>query len=293
MTTCLKCDRGLTLVSLFDGIGGFPLAFERAGATTVATVEIDKAASAISARHFPDATHFDDVTKVTGDDFRAVGFVPERGVITAGFPCQDLSVAGKRAGLAGSRSGLWWDVVRLLDETSPRWFLGENVPGLLSSNGGRDMGAVLGSLGDLGYGFAYRVLDAQWFGVPQRRRRVFIVGHLGEPFTAAAEVLFELESGAGDSAAGSETGPGVAGAASAGVGVPSCDTAPPLMSRMGKGVNTTVDEPLVISTDTHTHTHTHTTTSTLQGGGKRGWRIDAESAAGNHLIVMGGGRVDE
>lgn len=211
----------LTVVSLFDGIGGFPLAFERAGATTVATVEIDTAAAAVSGRHFPDATHFDDVTKVTGDDLRAVGFVPDRGVITAGWPCQDLSVAGRRAGLAGERSGLWWEVVRILSETGSRWFVGENVPGLLSSNGGRDMGAVVGALGGLGYGFAYRVLDAQWFGVPQRRRRVFFVGHLGVPFTAAAEVLFECEGGAGDFAAGGEAGPTVAGAARAGVGVPS------------------------------------------------------------------------
>lgn len=275
----------LTVVSLFDGIGGFPLAFERAGARTVATVEIDKAAAAVSVRHFPDATHFDDVTKVTGDDLRSVGFVPDRGVITAGFPCQDLSVAGKRAGLAGSRSGLWWDVVRLLDETRSRWFLGENVPGLLSSNGGRDMGAVLGSLGDLGYGFAYRVLDAQWFGVPQRRRRVFIVGHLGEPFTAAAEVLFEFSGGAGDSAAGSEAGTGVAGAVTGGTGVLSNGggLVPALVSRYAKGTDSDATDALIIDT------HTHTTTSTLQGGGKRGWRIDAESAAGNHLIVMGGG----
>ena len=249
----------LTLVSLFDGIGGFPLAFERAGARTVATVEIDKAAAAISARHFPDATHFDDVTKVTGDDLRSVGFVPDRGIITAGFPCQDLSVAGKRAGLAGSRSGLWWDVVRLLDETRSRWFLGENVPGLLSSNGGRDMGAVLGSLGDLGYGFAYRVLDAQWFGVPQRRRRVFIVGHLGVPFTAAAEVLFELEGGAGHFAAGGETGPGAAGAVAAGVGVPSRSgggLVPTVSAKWSKGSGGPAgDETQNLVLDTHTHTH--------------------------------------
>ena len=225
----------LTVVSLFDGIGGFPEAFRRAGAKTVATVEIDKAAAAISARHFPDATHFDDVTKVTGDDLRAVGFVPDRGIITAGFPCQDLSVAGKRAGLAGSRSGLWWDVVRLLDETRTRWFLGENVPGLLSSNDGRDMGAILGSLAELGYGIAYRILDARHFGVPQRRRRVFIVGHLGEPFTAAAEVLFELESSAGDSAAGGETRPGVADSTAWGAGV---------ASRSGGGASSNADSPI-------------------------------------------------
>ena len=165
----------LTLVSLFDGIGGFPLAFERAGATTVATVEIDPSAAAVSKRHFPHAHQFDDVTKVTGNDLRAVGFVPERGIITAGWPCQDLSVAGRRAGLDGARSGLWWEVVRLLDETHPRWFVGENVPGLLSSNDGKDFGAVLGSLNDLGYFVNLDILDAQFFGVPQRRKRVFLV----------------------------------------------------------------------------------------------------------------------
>ena len=251
----------LTVVSLFDGIGGFPLAFERAGAKTVATVEIDKPAAAISKRHFPNAVQFDDVTKVTGNDLRAVGFVPQRGIITAGWPCQDLSVAGRRAGLAGERSGLWWEVVRLLSETGSRWFLGENVPGLLSSNGGRDMGAVVGALGELGYGFAYRVLDAQWFGVPQRRRRVFFVGHLGEPFAAAAEVLFELEGGAGDFAAGSQTRPGAAGTSTGGPG---------FLSRSGGGLVPTVsakwskgtggpsgDEAQNLILDTHTHTHTH------------------------------------
>ena len=226
---------GLTVVSLFDGIGGFPLAFERAGAKTVATVEIDKAAASISRRHFPDAHQFDDVTEVSGDDLRAVGFVPERGIITAGWPCQDLSVAGHRQGLAGARSGLFWEVVRLLDETHSRWFVGENVPGLLSSNGGQDMGAVVGALGDLGYGVAYRVLDAQHFGVPQRRRRVFFVGHFGEPWSAPAEVLFELKGGAGDSAAGSETGAGAARSTACGAGV---------ASRTGGGASSNADGPL-------------------------------------------------
>ena len=165
----------LTLVSLFDGIGGFPLAFERAGARTVATVEIDQAAAKVSQRHFPHAHPFHDVTEVTGNDLRAVGFVPDRGVITAGWPCQDLSIAGRRAGLEGARSGLWWEVVRLLDETHARWFVGENVPGLLSSRDGDDFAAVLDSLNDLGYVVDPDILDAQYFGVPQRRRRVFLV----------------------------------------------------------------------------------------------------------------------
>jgi len=170
----------LTAVSLFAGVGGFDLAMQRSGIKTVATVEIDKNARGVLERRFPDATHFTDVTKVTGDELRAAGFIPSRGIITGGFPCQDLSVAGKRAGLAGKRSGLYWEIIRLVDELSPAYLVLENVPGLLSSNGGRDMGTVIGALSTRGYGVSWRVLDAQYFGVAQRRRRVFIVGCLGD-----------------------------------------------------------------------------------------------------------------
>src|SRR5690606_14405977 len=107
--------------------------------------------------------------------------------------CQDLSVAGRRSGLAGSRSGMWYVFRRILGVVRPRWVFIENVPGLLSSQSGRDMGIILRSLGNLGYGYAYRVLDAQWFGVAQRRRRVFIVGCLGG-VRSAAEILFESNS---------------------------------------------------------------------------------------------------
>ena len=179
----------LTAVSLFAGVGGFDLALERSGVKVVAAVEIDKNARAVLAKQFPKTQLFNDVAEVSADDLLRAGFVPERGIICGGFPCQDLSVAGKRAGLAGGRSGLFWEVVRLTRELQPKWIILENVPGLLSSNGGRDMGTVLGALGQLGYGFAYRVLDAQFFGVPQRRRRVFIVGCLGNNGTAPSEVL--------------------------------------------------------------------------------------------------------
>jgi DNA (cytosine-5)-methyltransferase 1 len=116
-------------------------------------------------------------------------------VLVGGFPCQDLSVAGKRAGLSGKRSVLFWEFVRVARELRPTWLVIENVPGLLSSNGGRDMGAVIGGLEDAGYCCAWRVLDSQWFGVAQRRRRVFIVGHADA--RCAGAVLFEPEGGAG------------------------------------------------------------------------------------------------
>jgi DNA (cytosine-5)-methyltransferase 1 len=192
----------LTLVELFAGIGGFSCAFESVGVKTVAAVEIDANARRVLAKNFPEATLFNDVTEVSGDALRAVGFVPERGIITAGWPCQDISVAGRGNGLAGERSGLFSEILRLLDELRPQWFLLENVPRLLSINGGRDMGTVVGSLVERGYGIAYRVLDAQYFGVPQRRRRIFIVGHLGTTGRTSAEVLFEHQGMHGDSPQG-------------------------------------------------------------------------------------------
>jgi len=184
----------LTAVSLFAGVGGFDLAMERNGIDVVAAVEIDKHARGVLAKQFPNTTIFNDVTEVTGEQLRAAGFIPERGIITGGFPCQDLSVAGKRAGLAGRRSGLFWEIVRLVDELAPAYLVLENVPGLLSSNGGRDMGTVIGALSSRGYGVSWRVLDAQHFGVPQRRRRVFIVGCAGDNGAASSEILALSES---------------------------------------------------------------------------------------------------
>jgi len=184
----------LTAVSLFAGVGGFDLAMERNGIDVVAAVEIDKHARGVLAKQFPNTTIFNDVTEVTGEQLKSAGFIPERGIITGGFPCQDLSVAGKRAGLAGKRSGLYWEIIRLVDELSPQYLVLENVPGLLSSNDGRDMGTVIGALVERRYGVAYRVLDAQYFGVAQRRRRVFIVASLGDTGESPSEILAISES---------------------------------------------------------------------------------------------------
>jgi DNA (cytosine-5)-methyltransferase 1 len=183
-----------TAVSLFAGVGGFDLALERNGVKVVASVEIDKKAQEVLKKHFPQSTIFGDITGVTGEQLIAAGFEPRTGIITGGFPCQDLSVAGKRAGLGGSRSGLFWEICRLLDETRAQNFILENVPGLLNSNNGADMAVVLEALVERGYRVAYRVLDAQHFGVPQRRRRVFIVGCLGDSGRSPEEILAIPES---------------------------------------------------------------------------------------------------
>ena len=115
---------GLTAASLCAGIGGIDRALELAGVRVTAAVEIDAACREVLGRHFPQTILFNDLTEVTGDQLRAAGFVPGRGILAAGWPCQGNSVAGRRGGMADPRSGLWRHVVRLLAETRPRWFLG-------------------------------------------------------------------------------------------------------------------------------------------------------------------------
>lgn len=201
----------LSHVSLFAGVGGADLGMEAVGIDTVLACEIDKHARAVLGHRFPHATLHDDVRKLTGDDIRRAGAVPERTILSGGFPCQPFSVAGRRRGMGGDdeRGDLYWQISRILSEFPARWVVLENVPGLLSIDGGRTFGTILGDLADLGYGVAYRVLDAQFFGVPQRRRRVFIVGCLGDD-RRPVEVLLEPEGRAGDPAPGLTPGAGAA-----------------------------------------------------------------------------------
>jgi DNA (cytosine-5)-methyltransferase 1 len=194
----------MKFISLFSGIGGFELGLERAGMECVAVCEIDKNAQAVLRRHFPNAEIYNDVREVGKETHERKAI----DLICGGFPCQDLSIAGKRAGLAGERSGLWFEFARVIDELEPQWVIIENVPGLLSSNKGRDFAVIIQWLAQRGYGVTWRVLDAQYFGVPQQRRRVFIVGSFGDG--RAAEVLFESESGAGSTPPSRETGKEVA-----------------------------------------------------------------------------------
>jgi len=186
----------MRFVSLFAGVGGFDLGLERSGHTCVGQVEIDKHAQSVLARHWPDVPKHDDVTTAI-DWADEIGLTGNIDLVCGGFPCQDLSVAGKRAGLAGSRSGLFYDALRFATHTKAETILLENVPGLLSSNQGRDFGAVLVALAESGYSnIEWRVLNSQFFGVAQRRRRVFIVASVGtEPFRT---VLVECESSAGN-----------------------------------------------------------------------------------------------
>lgn len=190
--------------SLFSGIGGMDHGLAKAGFTHEFFCESDPWRREILARHWPGVPVYEDVVRVREsaersaadrlrppvDDGRGetgTGLPDDPDLLCGGFPCQDVSVAGRRAGLAGERSGLFFEFARIVDAVRPRWLLVENVPGLLSSNDGRDFGVVLGTLADLGYGVGYRVLDSRFFGVPQRRRRVYVVGTVadGDPRGAA------------------------------------------------------------------------------------------------------------
>ncbi len=175
----------MKVASFFSGIGGIDLGLENAGMNVAFQCEILDFGQNVLRRHWPNIPLKGDITKVKGTD------IPDVDVFAGGFPCQDLSLAnqGKRKGLEGERSGLFYKFAELVEEKKPRWVFIENVPGLLNSAKGADFAAVLSTLDELGYGVAWRVLDAKFFGTPQRRRRTYIVASLGT--LGAAEVLFE------------------------------------------------------------------------------------------------------
>ena len=152
--------------------------------------EIEHFPSAVLKHRFPDVPNLGDMTQLNQNP---VFNEQPIDLLVGGTPCQSFSVAGLRKGLADPRGNLMLTFLSIADKRRPKWIVWENVPGVLSSNGGKDFGTFLGALGELGYGFAYRVLDAQFFGVAQRRRRVFVVGYLGD-WRPAAAVLFESES---------------------------------------------------------------------------------------------------
>ena len=190
-------------ISLFSGIEACSAAWHDLGWQPVAFAEFDDFPSAVLAHHYPDVPNLGDVTKVKWNEYKG-----KAQLIVGGSPCQSFSVAGKRLGMDDPRGNLALHYLEIIRTVQPKWFIYENVPGLLSSDGGRDFATFLGEVAKCGYGFAYRVLDAQNFGVPQRRRRVFVVGCADGDWRSAAAVLFERESLCGDSKKGKKEGEG-------------------------------------------------------------------------------------
>lgn len=177
---------GFRYVSIFSGVEAASLAWEPLGWEPVAFSEIEPFPCAVLAERWPDVPNLGDITKIDWKE-EIDGAID---LVVGGSPCQSFSVAGKREGLKGA-SGLMFEYIRCVQELRPRWFLWENVPGALTSEDGGAFGQLLSEMDELGYSLAWRVLDAQFFGVAQRRRRLFLVGHLGAE--SPAEVLFESD----------------------------------------------------------------------------------------------------
>lgn len=219
----------MRFLSLFSGIEAASVAWLPLGWECVAVAEIEKFPSAVLAHHYPEVPNLGDITKITKDRIEALGQID---LVVGGFPCQDLSIAGKRKGLRDedgnyTRSGLFFDAMRIVRWANPRYLLLENVPGIYSSNKGRDFTSVVGEV--LGVEFAvptdgwrntgvaasdrglfeWATLDAQWFGVPQRRRRMFALADFGD-WRSRPPVLFEFHSLSGNPAPSREKGENVA-----------------------------------------------------------------------------------
>ena len=238
-------NKTLTLGSLFDGSGGFPLGGLLAGITPVWASEIEPFPIRVTTKRLPFMKHYGNISAMDGSKIEPVD------IITFGSPCQDMSIAGRRDGLDGSRSSLFYEAVRIIKEMRcatdgryPRWICWENVPGAFSSNKGEDFKAVLEAvigiaepnaqvpmpekarwpytdiyMGD-GWSLAYRVLDAQYWGVPQRRKRIFLVADFAG--RSAGERLFERESVSGNPAQSSRAGKRTPGSPAEGTGETGC-----------------------------------------------------------------------
>ena len=195
--------------SVCSGIEAATMAWHGLGWTPAFFSDIEKFPVAVLQHHYPDVPCHGDFTTIKEDEYGPID------LLVGGTPCQSFSVAGLRGGMDDERGNLALEFIRLAQRKRPQWLVWENVPGVLSSNGGRDFGSFLGALAEIGYGFAYRVLDAQYFGVAQRRRRVFVVGYLGD-WRRAAAVLFERESLSGNPPPSREEGQKVAPAVTTG-----------------------------------------------------------------------------
>ena len=174
-------------LSLFSGIEAASVAWENFGWTCVGVSEVENFPCELLNQRYPNVPNLGDITKITAEKLNELGKID---IVVGGSPCQSFSVAGNREGTDDPRGQLMFDYIRVVNTVKPKWFVWENVPGVLSSNKGRDFGTLLREMADIGYDLCWRVLDAKNFGVPQKRRRVFLVGHLGKN-RSPAEVLFE------------------------------------------------------------------------------------------------------
>jgi len=202
----------MNYLSVCSGIEAATVAWHDMSWKPVGFSEIEKFPSQVLAHHYPQVQNFGDMTK-----YKEWNINDTIGLLVGGTPCQSFSIAGLRKGLSDPRGNLALTYVGILDHFRPKWFVWENVLGVLSSNQGRDFAAFLTALGIIGYGWSYRVLDAQYFGVAQRRRRVFVVGCFGD-WRPTAKVLFECESLRRNTSKGRKKGEEIAKCITTGIG---------------------------------------------------------------------------
>ena len=188
----------MTYLSVCSGIEAATVAWEPLGFKPIGFAEIEPFPCELLKQKYPNVKNYGDITQYEKWDIKQFG------VLVGGTPCQSFSIAGKRGGTDDVRGKLMYSYLGIVGKYKPQWVIWENVPGVLSSGKGLDFASFLVDLEKCGYGWAYRVLDAQYFGVPQRRRRVFVIGHSDNRTDLAAKVLFEPESMCGDITAGSK-----------------------------------------------------------------------------------------
>ena len=246
-------------LSVCSGIEAATVAWHHLGWTPAAFAEVEPFPSAVLAHHYKDTPNLGDMTKYESWNLEPID------LLVGGTPCQSFSVAGLRKGLADPRGNLMLTYLGIADSLRPKWIVWENVPGVLSSNAGRDFGTFLGALVELGYGFAYRVLDAQWFGVAQRRRRVFVIGYLGDA-SRAAKVLFERESVCRNPAPSREARKGVTGNVAPSLTASNDPSRSPQSSEITQQVNAILEAQVA---------------ACLRSGGAGG----VPSSRGEHLVV--------
>ena len=177
----------MTYLSVCSGIEAVSVAWELLGFRPIGFSEIEPFPCELLKQKYPNVKNYGDITQYEKWN------IGQFDILAGGTPCQSFSIAGKRGGTADERGALMYAYLGIVETYRPRWVIWENVPGVLSSNSGYDFASFLAGLEQCGYGWAYRVLDAQYFGVPQRRRRVFVIGHLDNRTDLAAKVLFEQE----------------------------------------------------------------------------------------------------
>lgn len=244
-----------TVGSLFAGIGGFDLGFEQAGFQTAWQVEIDPVCRAVLSDRFPHASQYADV-RTCLPSLKSVD------VVAGGFPCQDVSAMGRRRGLSGSRTGLFFDAVGIVRALRPRWLVLENVPGLLSSNHGRDFEIVLETLAQCGYVGCWRVLDSRYFGVPTKRRRIFVVAGFHEQ--PPAELL-------------GDAGPVARVSGKTEAGSPWADAHPTLLAGFADGQTIDLSGANIVAAENSRHQMVERARTARHHGLRRG--LDAANAA--------------